>query len=148
MDEKTLNFQEQVELAIQREKARVKRKLMYAVLLLAAVYVVAIIIYHATESWSWEDAVYFTTATITTVGYGDIVPHTYYGRLITIPLMFIGIAVGLYTIYAIQDYGKANLGGVAKGVGTRLDNVESGRKRMVGHVDRHVERIRRMGRKK
>ena len=55
------------------------------------------------------DSIYFTTSTITTVGYGDMVPHTDIGRIFTIPLMWIGIAVGCYFIYTIQDYGKSKV---------------------------------------
>jgi len=94
---------------IQREKARVKKKMMYALGLLGGVYLTAIVALHHTENWDWLDSVYFTTSTITTVGYGDMVPHTYWGRIFTIPLMLIGIGVGFYVIYALQDYGRFHL---------------------------------------
>jgi len=83
---------------LRREKARAKRKIIYALLMLAAVYVVAINIFHYTEQWDWLDSVYFTTATITTVGYGDVVPQTELGKMVTIPLMLVGIGVGFYVI--------------------------------------------------
>lgn len=104
-----MNLQEHVEIALKKEKARVKRKLFYAIVLLLTVYIVAIEVYHFTEGWSWEDSIFFATQTITTVGYGDMVPQSYFGRLFTIPLMLVGIAVGLYAVYAIQDYGKSRL---------------------------------------
>jgi peptidoglycan/LPS O-acetylase OafA/YrhL len=118
-----MNLEEHVRAAIENERHRVRRKLIYALLLLAAVYIIAIFSFHYTEGWTWEDSTYFTTSTITTVGYGDLTPKTYMGRMITIPLMFIGIGVGLYAIYAIQDYGKANLEEVAQ----HIDNRISGR---------------------
>ncbi|MFA5077747.1 MAG: potassium channel family protein [Candidatus Micrarchaeia archaeon] len=62
---------------LRREKARVKRKMVYAITLLGAVYTMAIAAYHYTEKWDWLNAIYFTTETVTTVGYGDMVPHTY-----------------------------------------------------------------------
>ncbi len=108
---------------IEREKAGMKRKLTQAGIMLAAVYVIAILVFHFVEGWTWEDSVYFTTSTITTVGYGDLVPHSYLGRLFTIPLMLIGIGVGFYVIYTIQDYGRYH-----------MDN-----------VSRHVNRLRRNG---
>ena len=134
-------LEEHVHEAYMREKARVKRKLYYALSLLFIVYLVAIGTFHYVENWTWIDSVYFTTSTITTVGYGDITPKTDMGKLINIPLMFIGIAVGLYVIYAIQDYGKANLGSVARGMGTHFDNVESSGNHIRRHVEGHIKRL-------
>ena len=86
-----------------------KKRIMYAGLLLAGVYLVATLVFHFVEGWTWEDSVYFTTSTITTVGYGDLVPQSYYGKLFTIPLMLIGIGVGFYVIYTITAYGRSKV---------------------------------------
>lgn len=39
------------------------------------------------------DAIYFTAATMTTVGYGDITPATTAGKILSILMMFIGTAL-------------------------------------------------------
>jgi voltage-gated potassium channel len=39
------------------------------------------------------DAFWWVSATVTTVGYGDVVPVTELGRLMGIALMFVGIAI-------------------------------------------------------
>jgi len=44
----------------------------------------------AIEGMSLTDAVYFTVVTISTVGYGDISPHTPWGKLLAMLLIFTG----------------------------------------------------------
>ncbi len=39
------------------------------------------------------DAIWWTAATVTTVGYGDVVPITDLGRMIGVVFMFIGISI-------------------------------------------------------
>jgi voltage-gated potassium channel len=46
------------------------------------------------------DALYFTVVTLTTVGYGDIVPVTVGGRLFTIAIILSGVGTALYLLSA------------------------------------------------
>jgi len=123
--QKVLDLEQHMEKEIQREKKRVRRKIIYALALLFTIYFISVVAFHTLEGWSWEDSIFFTTSTITTVGYGDMVPKTYYGRLFTIPLMLVGVGAGFYVIYSIQDYGR-----------TKLDSVTA-------HVDRISDAIAR-----
>lgn len=42
---------------------------------------------------TFVDALYFVVATMTTVGYGDVTPHSLTGKILTIFLMLIGAAL-------------------------------------------------------
>ncbi len=49
------------------------------------------------EGWSWLDAVYFTIITLTTVGYGDLVPTRGVTKVIVVVLVLVGI--GLLVVF-------------------------------------------------
>ena len=56
------------------------------------------IIFHSLEGWSILDSLYVTAQTVTTVGYGDIVPRTPYGRAFATIFMVVGVGVVLYAL--------------------------------------------------
>jgi len=51
------------------------------------------VFYSSVEGWHWIDALYFCTATLSTVGYGDFVPQTQMGKLFTVVYIFVGVGV-------------------------------------------------------
>lgn len=51
------------------------------------------IFYYQIEKWSLLDSLYFSTTTLTTVGYGDFAPKTDLGKAFTIIYLFVGIGV-------------------------------------------------------
>jgi voltage-gated potassium channel len=53
---------------------------------------------HYFEGLNWLESVYFTTSTVTTVGYGDYVPHTRGGRIYTTFLILVGVGTVLYAL--------------------------------------------------
>lgn len=56
------------------------------------------------EGWHFIDALYFTTATLTTVGFGDVVPITYFGKFFGVVYMWIGVTVAVYAIAYIGSH--------------------------------------------
>lgn len=57
------------------------------------VLVLGTVSYHHIENLRWLDALYFSTITLTTIGYGDISPQTDAGKLFTIFYVLIGVAI-------------------------------------------------------
>jgi voltage-gated potassium channel len=55
--------------------------------------VVGTTVYHFLEHLSWVDAYYFSVITLTTVGYGDIAPHTEAGKIFTTFYVVSGIGI-------------------------------------------------------
>lgn len=51
------------------------------------------VFYHFTEKLSWVNAYYFSVVTLSTVGYGDIVPHTNAGKIFTTFYIFAGVGI-------------------------------------------------------
>lgn len=75
----------------------------------------ASVFYMLVEGWRFLDALFFSVATISTVGYGDLVPQTVAGRIFTIGFIFSGIGVFVVTAASIADKVIRHAREVAKG---------------------------------
>lgn len=56
------------------------------------------------EGWSWLDSYFFTVVTLSTVGYGSLVPQTAIGKIGTTLFIFVGIGVFALAIQKFADY--------------------------------------------
>ena len=56
------------------------------------------VFYQKFENWSFIDALYFSTATLTTVGYGDLVPHKDISKIFTVFYILSGVGVILASL--------------------------------------------------
>jgi voltage-gated potassium channel len=55
------------------------------------------------EGWSVVDALYFSATTLTTVGFGDHVPHTTVGKLFTVFYILAGASIVLGFVETIAN---------------------------------------------
>lgn len=70
-----------------------KRELFVILIITIVVLLIGTIFYHLAEDLKLVDALYFSVITLTTVGYGDITPHTDIGKLFTAGYVIIGIGI-------------------------------------------------------
>lgn len=63
------------------------------------------------ESWSVSDSLYFSIVTLTTVGYGDLHPTTYAGRIYCAIYIIIGVAMITVALGIVGEYVMDKLDG-------------------------------------
>lgn len=79
-----------------------------AVLVAVLVFIISLgtVFFRFVEGWSWIDAYFFTVVTLSTVGYGNLVPATVIGKIATTVLIFVGLGV---FAAAIQHFGNMTI---------------------------------------
>jgi voltage-gated potassium channel len=63
-----------------------------------AAVAIGTIVFHVLEGWSIVDSFYVTAQTVTTVGFGDLAPGTFYGRVFASVFMLLSVGVVLYAL--------------------------------------------------
>jgi voltage-gated potassium channel len=86
------------------EKKEIYSKFWFAVGVFILLIVIGAQTYHMVEKWSYLDSFYFTVVTVTTIGYGDLAPHTPIGKLFTMFFPFIGIGLAFYLFSITGKY--------------------------------------------
>lgn len=79
-------------------------RLLRLIILVLGVLVIGAIGYMIIEGWSLTDALYMTTITLSTVGFGEVKALSPSGRLFTIFLIFVGVGVIIYGFGFIAEY--------------------------------------------
>ena len=59
------------------------------------------VLFHHLEPWSWVQSFYFSVATITTVGYGDLYPTTDLSRIFVSVYIISGVSIAITSLTVI-----------------------------------------------
>ncbi|HSD11561.1 MAG TPA: NAD-binding protein [Candidatus Binatia bacterium] len=78
-------------------------RLLMPVAALFALMVLGTVGYMLLEHLTLTNALYLTTATVSTVGYGDVVPVTTGGKLFTVFLIMTGVGTALYLLSQLAE---------------------------------------------
>lgn len=81
-----------------------RKKIYIAVFLLLSVLTFGVLGYRIISDYNWIDAFYMTVITITTVGFGEVVPLNEQSKVFTILLILISIIVVGYALSIITEY--------------------------------------------
>ena len=79
--------------------ARVRGILLFAFSMIA----IATVTFWLVEGWSLLDAAFFSVVTISTVGYGELVPQTVLGKLFAMFYIIVGLGVFVAAATALAD---------------------------------------------
>ncbi len=80
------------------------KRLLKVIAALATVFIAGVLGYRAIEGWSLFDSLYMTVITIASVGYGEIHPLSFEGRLFTIVLILCGSATLIYGLSILTAF--------------------------------------------
>lgn len=83
-------------------------KVYAAVMLVIILVLLGTVLYSMLEGWSVLDAAYFTTVTLTTIGYGDLAPTHSVTKIITMFFAFAGVTIFVFAVSTITEsyFGK------------------------------------------
>lgn len=143
---------------IEKQKEKFENREYNIKLALAFFFAVTIIfagifIFRRVEHWSYVDAFYFSVITLTTIGYGDVVPKTEVGKILAALFALIGVGIFLFCVSTIAEnyffkrmikFDKSIDNKVTKKINESLKTMDRKIKfieQMKGHKDKKKEKI-------
>jgi hypothetical protein len=88
----------------QYDERSYNRKFFFVGLFAMFIIIAGIFLFREIEGWNYIDSFYFTVVTLTTIGYGDIVPITNIGKIATSIYALLGVAIFLFCVGVIAEH--------------------------------------------
>ncbi|MFH1752087.1 MAG: potassium channel family protein [archaeon] len=79
-------------------------KLSGLIIIVILLLIIGTTVYSVMEEWSFVDSFYFTGVTLTTIGYGDLVPTHDLSKVFTVFFAFAGVGVVLLAITFVSQH--------------------------------------------
>ena len=80
---------------------QIKVKIASIVIVLFTLITIGTVSYKHLENWGWVDSLYFSTTTLTTIGFGDLHPTTTASKLFTVGFVLVGVSFVLFSLSLI-----------------------------------------------
>ena len=84
--------------------AKLRVRLVPLAMMVFCLIIIGTFFYSLLEGWNHLDSLYFTVMTLTTVGYGDMVPSTNATKIFTIAYVLIGVYMLFYALRIFTTY--------------------------------------------
>ena len=85
-----------------------KAEIAWLIGIIATIITASTVFFRWIEGWSWLDSYFFTVVTLTTVGYGTLVPATAVGKIATTVLIFLGLGIVGVVIQRLGHFALTN----------------------------------------
>ena len=79
-------------------QSKLRIQILTAASVLLGLIIGGTIAYHYMEGWTWSTSFYFVVSTLTTVGFGDVVPSSDASRLFTAFFMLTTVAIAIASL--------------------------------------------------
>ncbi|MDP2750900.1 MAG: potassium channel family protein [Nanoarchaeota archaeon] len=116
------------------EKESLERRVFFGLGVISSLLFIGSLFIHIVEKFSWVDSIYFCVVTLSTIGYGDLLPKHEITKVFLIFYILIGVPAALYVFTSLGSYftekHKLLLEKTVGNVKTNREHINRARKRI------------------
>ncbi|KAJ2846403.1 hypothetical protein J3B02_004420 [Coemansia erecta] len=117
------------------------KQLLTAIIINLCFWTASAAIFYAVERshWNYFDALYFCYVAYTTIGYGDVVPHTTEGSIVFICVIFVAVAFETFLVVSAVAYFTELIGRAMKRTRVQKRIMKRHRSLVAYEIRRHIK---------